>query len=166
MIVEKTIEVNAPLSAVYNQWTQFEDFPEFMDGVEEVQQLDDKRLRWKTRISGRTKEWEAEIFQQEPDSLIAWHSTTGPMHSGTVSFRTRGPNRTEIMVHIEYYPETMLESVAGSFGVVGRRIEGDLDRFKEFIQNRPAETGAWRGRIHGSTIDRPGEPRSKRIHTT
>jgi uncharacterized membrane protein len=164
-VTEKTIEVNAPLSTVYNQWTQFESFPEFMEGVEEVRQLDDKHLHWKASISGAIKEWDAEIIQQTPDSLIAWRATSGPMHSGTVSFRSRGPNRTEIMVRIEYRPQSMLESIAGTFGVIGRRIEGDLQRFKEFIENQPAETGGWRGRIMGNAVEPPTEPRSKRIRT-
>jgi len=160
---EKIIEVNAPLNRVYNQWTQFESFPEFMEGVMEVKQLDDKRLHWKANIGGKAKEWDAEIVEQVPDSLIAWRSVSGPPHNGTVSFRMRGPNRTEIMVRIEFQPQSMLESLAGAFGVVGRRIEEDLQRFKEFIENRPAETGAWRGRISGANVDRATEPRSKRL---
>jgi uncharacterized membrane protein len=161
--VEKIIEVNSPLSTVYNQWTQFESFPEFMDGVLEVQQLDDKRLHWKATVGGKVKEWDAEIIQQTPDSLIAWRSVSGPTHNGTVSFRTRGPSRTEIMVRVEFQPESMLESLAGTFGVVGRRIEADLEQFKDFIQNRPAETGSWRGRISGARVEQPAEPRSKRL---
>jgi uncharacterized membrane protein len=155
MIIEKTIEVNAPLCAVYNQWTHFEDFPEFMEDVMEVQQLDDKRIHWQTKTAGRVQQWEVEIFQQEPDSLIAWRSLIGPMHAGTASFRTRGPSRTEIMIRVEYYPQGMLQSLAGSFGMIGRRIEDDLERFKQFIQNRPEETGAWRGRIHAGTVEQP-----------
>lgn len=165
MIIEKTIEVNAPLNSVYNQWTRFEDFPEFMEGVEELQQLDDKRIRWKTKTAGQLKEWEVEIFKQEPDSLIAWRSMVGPMHAGTVSFRIRGPGRTEIMVRIEYYPQSMLESLAGSLGVVGRRIEDDLGRFKEFIQNRPAEPGGWRGPIHGDRVDQSAAFPSRQTQT-
>jgi uncharacterized membrane protein len=161
--VEKTIEVNAPLSVVYNQWTQFETFPEFMEGIEEVRQLDDKRLHWKANISGTVKEWDAEITQQVPDSLIGWRTTSGPMHSGIVSFRSLGPSRTELRARIEFQPQSMLENLAGAFGVVGRRIEGDLQRFKQFIQNRSSETGGWRGRISGANVDEPTEPRSKRI---
>ncbi len=160
--VEKIIEVNAPLSVVYNQWTQFETFPEFMETVEEVQQLDSKRVHWKSKFSGKVKEWDAEIFQQEPDSLIAWRTTSGPVQTGTVSFRTRSPSRTEVAVRIEYQPETLVERLAGRFGIIGRRLKRDLEAFKEFIQNRPAETGGWRGRIHGRHIDQPTEPRSKR----
>jgi len=164
--VEKIIEVNAPLTTVYNQWTQFESFPEFMEGIIEVTQLDEKRLHWKATVAGQVKEWDAEIIQQTPDSLIAWRSISGPKHNGTVSFRSRGPNRTEIMVRVEFQPESMLESLAGTFGVVGRRIEGDLERFKEFIQSQPAETGSWRGRIIGARVERPAEPRSKRLRQT
>jgi uncharacterized membrane protein len=152
--IEKAIEVDARLSAVYNQWTQFETFPEFMEGVEEVRQLNEKRLHWKANISGKIKEWEAEIYQQEPDSLIAWRTVSGPAHSGTVTFRSRGLNRTEIMVRIEYQPQSVVESLAGRLGIVGRRIEADLERFKQFLQNRPAETGAWRGRIHERVLER------------
>lgn len=165
MIIEKTIEVNVPLSTVYNQCTQVEDFPEFMDDFLEVQQLDDKRIHWKTKTAGRIQEWEAEIFQQEPDSLIAWRSVVGPMHAGTVSFRPRGPNRSEIMVRVEYYPQGMLESLAGSFGVIGRRIEDDLERFKQFIQNRPEETGGWRGRIHAGIVDPPASRQGRLVKT-
>jgi uncharacterized membrane protein len=165
--IEKIIEVNAPLSSVYNQWTQFESFPEFMEGVIEIKQLDDRRLHWKANIGGKVKEWDAEIIQQTPDSIIAWRTISGPAHEGTVTFRMRGPGRTEIMVRIEFQPQSMLESLAGTFGVVGRRIEGDLERFKEFIENRPSETGAWRGRIAGAQVDRPSEePRSKRIRAS
>jgi uncharacterized membrane protein len=135
-----------------------------MDGVLEVEQLDDQRLHWKATVGGKVKEWDAEIIQQTPDSLIAWRSVSGPTHNGTVSFRTRGPNRTEIMVRVEFQPQSMLESLAGTFGVVGRRIEADLERFKDFIQNRAAETGSWRGRIFGARVEQPTEPRSKRLH--
>jgi uncharacterized membrane protein len=161
--VEKITEINAPLSAVYNQWTQFETFPEFMEGIEEVKQLDDKTLHWKANVSGTIKEWDAEIIQQVPDSLIAWRSISGPEHNGTVSFRPRGPGRTEVMVRIELQPQSILESIAGALGIVDRRVEGDLERFKEFIQNRPAETGGWRGRISGKGVDQPMVPRSKRL---
>jgi len=151
-IIEKAIEVNSPLSTVYNQWTQFEIFPEFMDSVEEVRQMDVKQLHWKVKISGKVKEWNAEIYQQEPDSLIAWQTISGPVQNGTVSFRTRGPSRTEVMVRIEYQPDNLVERLAGSLGILGRRIGEDLEQFKEFIENRPAETGAWRGRIRGADV--------------
>lgn len=161
--IEKIIEVNAPLSTVYNQWTQFESFPEFMEGVVEVKQLDDKRLHWKANIGGSITEWDAEIIQQTPDSMIAWRSVSGPVHTGTVSFRTRGANRTEVMVRIEIRPQSMLESIAGSFGVVDRRVEADLKRFKDFVEDRTAENGTWRGRIMGERIEQQTEPRSKRL---
>ena len=157
--IEKTIEVDAPLNKVYNQWTQFEDFPKFMEGVEHVQQLDDKRLHWVAHIGGKRKEWDAEIFEQVPDETIAWRSITGARNSGIVSFNPLGDNRTEVRLRLNYEPEGLMENVAGMLGVVGRRVEGDLQRFKEFIQARRDETGAWRGEIHGGqkTSDSSGQ---------
>lgn len=147
--IEKSIEVDAPLNKVYNQWTQFEDFPKFMEGVEEVQQLDDKRLHWVAQIGGKRKEWDAEIFEQVPDETIAWRSSSGTRNSGVVTFSPVSTNRTEIRLRLNYEPEGVMENVGDRLGVVGRRIEGDLQRFKDFIQTRQDETGAWRGEIHG-----------------
>jgi uncharacterized membrane protein len=146
--IEKTIEVDAPVSTVYNQWTQFEEFPEFMEGVKEVRQLDDKRLHWVVEIGGKRKEWDAEIFEQIPDCTIAWRSMSGAKNSGQVSFAAVGNNATKICLKLNYDPEGALENVADTLGVVGRRVEGDLERFKKFIQTRRHETGAWRGEIH------------------
>jgi len=155
--IEKTIEVEAPLNKVYNQWTQFEEFPKFMEGVEQVQQLDNKRLHWVAEIAGKRKEWDAEIFDQVPDEKVAWRSTTGARNSGIVTFRPVGGNRTEINLKLNYDPEGATENVGDMLGVVGRRVEGDLKRFKEFIQSRGTETGAWRGEIHrGQETSRPG----------
>lgn len=153
--IEKTIEVDAPVSTVYNQWTQFEDFPKFMEGVEEVQQLDDRRLHWKADIGGKTKEWDAEIFEQIPDQRIAWRSTTGSKNTGMVNFEPLGANRTRIAVRMNYDPEGLVENVGDFLGVVGRRVQGDLERFKQFIQIRGRETGAWRGEIHGKQTQPP-----------
>lgn len=146
--IEKTIEVDAPVSTVYNQWTQFEDFPQFMEGIEEVQQLDNRRLHWVAEIGGKRKEWEAEIFEQIPDERIAWRSTTGARNSGMVNFKPVGDNRTQISLKLNYAPEGVMENVGDKLGVVGRRVEGDLKRFKEFLQARGTETGAWRGEIY------------------
>ena len=146
--IEKTIEVDAPLSTVYNQWTQFEEFPQFMEGVKEVRQIDDKRLHWVAEIGGKRKEWDAEIFEQVPDSMIAWRSMSGAKNSGQVSFAPVGNNATKVCLKLNYDPEGALENVAGALGVVGRRVEGDLERFKKFIQARRQETGSWRGEIH------------------
>jgi uncharacterized membrane protein len=151
--LEKTIEVDAPISTVYNQWTQFEEFPRFMEGVKEVRQLDDKRLHWVAEIGGKRKEWEAEIFEQIPDQSIAWRSMGGAKNSGQVLFRSVGNNGTKICLRLNYDPEGALENVADALGVIGRRVEGDLERFKEFIQTRQRETGAWRGEIHGKKVN-------------
>jgi uncharacterized membrane protein len=146
--IEKTIEVDAPINVVYNQWTQFEDFPKFMEGVEEVHQLDNKRLHWVADIGGKRKEWDAEIFEQVPDQRIAWRSMTGTRNSGMVNFIPLSDNRTQISLKLNYDPDGIMEKVGDMLGVVGRRVEGDLKRFKDFLQTRGAETGAWRGEIH------------------
>ena len=149
--IERSIDVEAPVSKVYNQWTQFEEFPKFMEGVDSVTQLDDKHLRWVADIAGRRKEWDAEIFEQVPDQRIAWRSTAGARNSGVVSFHPAGANRTRVDLRMEIEPEGAIESVGASLGAVTRRIEGDLERFKQFIQAKARETGAWRGEIHETT---------------
>lgn len=166
--IEKSIEVNVPSSTVYNQWTQFEEFPRFMDGVEEVQQLGDKRLHWKAKIAGKTKEWDAEIFEQIPDERIAWRSTSGAKNSGMVNFFPVGTSATRITLSLTYEPEGAIEKMGDAVGVVSGRVEGDLKRFKEFIESRGSETGGWRGEIAGArkrSDAMEAEPRSKRLHT-
>ena len=118
-----------------------------MEGVEEVQQLDDKRLHWKADVGGKTKEWDAEIFEQIPDQRVAWRSTTGALNTGMVNFEPLGATRTRVAVRMNYEPEGLVENVGDFLGVVGRRVQGDLERFKQFIQLRGRETGAWRGEI-------------------
>jgi len=164
--IEKTIEVDAPLSRVYNQWTQFEEFPQFMEGVKEVRQLDDKRLHWVAEIGGKRKEWDAEIFEQIPDETIAWRSMGGTKNSGQVSFAPAGNNATRVCLKLNYDPEGALENMAGTLGVVGRRVEGDLERFKKFIETRRHETGAWRGEIYKREVIPDGDdsvPRGKAV---
>jgi uncharacterized membrane protein len=146
--IEKSIEVDAPVHKVYNQWTQFEDFPKFMEGVEDVKQVDNKRLHWVADIAGKRKEWDAEIFEQVPDQRIAWRSASGTRNSGMVMFTPLGDNKTKVTLKLNYEPEGATEHLGDMLGFVGRRVEGDLKRFKEFIQTRGAETGAWRGEIH------------------
>lgn len=171
--IEKSIDVNAPLSAVYNQWTQFEDFPEFMEGVTEVRQLDDKRLHWKAKIAGKEKEWDAEIFEQTPDGCIAWRSISGVMNSGKVSFQSLGPDKTRVNLKINYDPQGIVENLGGALGVVSARVQGDLNRFKNFIESRRTETGAWRGEIHGRSVESESAtsaansslPRSQRLRS-
>lgn len=157
MHVEKSIEVEAPVNKVYNQWTQFEDFPKFMQGVEQVKQLDDKRLHWVAEIAGKRKEWDAEIFEQVPDQKIAWRSTSGAANAGIVSFQPIAANRTNVTVRMEYEPEGAIENVGAALGAVGTRIEGDLNRFRDFIQSRIQETGAWRGEIRAGRVESTGD---------
>lgn len=148
--VEKSIEVDRPLQMVYNQWTQFEEFPRFMEGVEEVHQLDDKTLHWKARIAGRTEEWEAEIVDQVPDQSIGWRHTRGAINRGVVTFTALDGERCRVTLALEYDPQGFVEKVGDALGFVSRRVEGDLERFKRFIEERGTETGAWRGEIHPS----------------
>jgi uncharacterized membrane protein len=155
--IEKSIEVNAPLRAVYNQWTQFEDFPRFMEGVEEVRQLDDKRLHWRAKIGGKLKEWNAEITEQRPDERIAWTSRGGAWNAGVVTFHRIDDTRTRVMLQVDYDPEGVVEHVGDALGVVSTRIEGDLKRFREFIEQRGRETGGWRGEIHQGRVDKGGQ---------
>ncbi len=146
--IEKSIVVNAPLHAVYNQWTQFESFPRFMEGVEQVQQLDDTRLHWVANIGGRRKEWNAKILEQQPDRRIYWQSEAGTYNSGEVTFTPMDTNHTQVTLTLEYNPEDMIEGIGDKLGFLDRRVDGDLNRFKEFIESRGAETGAWRGEVH------------------
>ncbi len=153
--VEKSIEVHAPLSVVYDQWTQFEQFPKFMEGVKEVKQLNDKRLHWIAKVGLKEKEWEAEIVEQTPDTRIAWRSATGAENSGIVSFLPTDDGGTKVTAKITYDTEGLVEKVGDALGFVSGRIEGDLKRFKEFLEARGAATGAWRGQIHGGKVE-PG----------
>jgi uncharacterized membrane protein len=155
--IEDSITVEVPLSRAYNQWTQFEEFHLFMEGVKEVKQLDDKRLHWKAEIAGKTKEWDAEIIEQVPDQRIAWRSTDGAKNSGTVTFTSSGVNQTKVVLHLEYDPEGVVENVGDALGVVSTRVAGDLKRFKEFIEKQPS-TGGWRGEIHGQKVQPAGNP--------
>ena len=145
--IEKSIEVNVPVRTAYDQWTQFEEFPTFMEGVESVQQIDDRRLHWRAEIGGKTVEWEAEITEQVPDMRIAWHSTTGAKNAGMVSFERLSDDRCRVSLSLDYEPKGVLEKVGDWLGVLSRRAEGDLERFKEFIEERGVETGAYRGTI-------------------
>jgi uncharacterized membrane protein len=145
--IEKSIDLEVPVQTAYNQWTQFEEFPRFMEGVREVRQLDDRRLRWLATVGGTEKEWEAEITEQIPDERIAWRSRAGAANAGVVTFHRLADNRTRVMLQLEYDPEGLTENVADALGVVSRRVTGDLQRFKEFVESRGRETGAWRGEV-------------------
>jgi uncharacterized membrane protein len=146
--IEESIDVNVPVQTAYNQWTQFEDFPQFMEGVQEVRQLDDKRLHWTAEIAGQKREWEAEIAEQIPDERVAWTSTSGDvMHAGVVTFHRIDDNQTRVMLQMGFEPSNFGEKAADAMGLVKRRVKGDQERFKEFIESRGQETGAWRGKI-------------------
>jgi uncharacterized membrane protein len=150
--VEQSIDVNVPVGTAYNQWTQFEEFPRFMAGVKEVRQLDDKTLEGTAEIGGKEETWRAEISEQEPDQRIAWHSIEGARNAGAVTFHRIDDNTTRIMLQMEFDPQGALESAGDALGIPERRVEGDLERFKEFIESRGAETGAWRGRIEQTRV--------------
>jgi len=143
--IEKSIEINVPVRTAYNQWTQFEEFPQFMEGVKEVKQLDDTHLRWKAEIGGKEKEWKAEIVEQVPDQRIAWKATEGTMTAGLVTFQPLSDHKSKVNVQLEYDTKGAVETLGDSVGVVSQRVEGDLERFKQFIERRGQETGAWRG---------------------
>jgi uncharacterized membrane protein len=142
----KSITVDRPVSTVYDQWTQFEEFPQFMEGVESVTQLDDKRLHWVAQIAGTRREWDAEIVDQEPDRRISWRSIDGTPNAGTVSFEPEG-NGTRITLELDVEPQGAVEQIGDKLGFVSKQAEGDLKRFAEFIESRGSETGGWRGRI-------------------
>ncbi|CAN5251613.1 SRPBCC family protein [soil metagenome] len=146
-VIENSIEVDRPASTVYDQWTQFEEFPQFMEGVERVEQLDDRRLHWHAEIGGADREWDAEIAEQVPDEVIAWRATGDTGHTGRVTFDRLSDASTRVNLRMEYQPKGLTEKAGDMLGVVDRRVKGDLDRFKAFIESRGTETGAWRGEI-------------------
>lgn len=145
--VQKSIDINAPVSSVYNQWTQFEDFPAFMEGVTQVTQLDDSHLHWCAKIGGREMEWDAEIIEQIPDQRIVWRSVEGTPNAGVVSFHKLNDGETRVLVQMDYDPQGVMENAGDTVGMLSQRVEGDLERFKDFLESRGEETGAWRGTI-------------------
>lgn len=154
--VEKTITVDVPVSTAYNQWTQFEDFPQFMGGVQQVEQLGDQRLRWVAEIGGVKREWYATIVEQRSDEKVAWAATEGATNAGAVYFSAAGVGQTLVRLELEYEPEGAVEKVGDALNIVERQAKSDLDKFKAFIESRHDETGAWRGEIAGSTVGTPG----------
>lgn len=150
--IEKSIEVEVPVRTTYNQWTQFESFPMFMEGVKDVRQLDSKKLHWHAEIGGRDLEWDAVITEQIPDRIISWRSVGGKLNAGSVSFDDLGLQKTRVTLRLEYDPEGVVESVGSAIGVVSAKVDGDLKRFKEFIEKRGHETGAWRGKIQAGQV--------------
>ena len=145
--IEKSIEVNVPLRTAYNQWTQFEDFPKFMESVHEVRQVDDRHLHWRADVAGKEEQWDAEITEQIPDERIAWRSISGAKNAGVVTFHKISDSATRIMLQMDYDPRTIDEKVGDALGIVKSRLKGNLKRFKEFLEGRGHETGSWRGTI-------------------
>ncbi len=146
--IEKSIDIELPVRTVYNQWTQFEDFPRFMEGVEDVRQLDDTRLHWVAEIAGQKREWDAQITEQLPDERVAWTSVDGAYNAGVVTFHRINDDRTRVMLQLEFDPEGFVEQAGDKLGFVNRRAEGDLKRFRDFVESQGHETGAWRGEVH------------------
>ncbi|MCW2647150.1 MAG: hypothetical protein QOF87_2536 [Pseudonocardiales bacterium] len=145
--VTESVDVDVDISTAYNQWTQFESFPEFMNGVESIRQVDDTRTHWRTSIGGVEREFDTEITEQHPDERVAWKSTDGTSHAGVVTFHRLGDNQTRVTAQIDWQPDSVVEKVGAALGVDDRQVESDLRRFKTFIEKRGAETGAWRGNV-------------------
>jgi uncharacterized membrane protein len=150
--LDESIEVDVPVSTAYNQWTQFEAFPSFMENVESVKQIDDTHLHWVVEIGGRRHEWDAEITYQDPDKHIAWRATDGKNNTGSVRFEPRGADRSKITVRMTYEAEGLTESLGSAVGVDERGVKTDLERFKELVESRGGETGAWRGEVRGGEV--------------
>jgi uncharacterized membrane protein len=149
---EDSIDVDVPVRVAYGHWTQFEDFPRFMEGVESVVQRDDKLLDWVATVGGQRKEWTAEIVDQVPDKRIAWKSVDGAENAGAVLFEPLGPARTKITLRLDAEPEGPIESIGDALGFLKRRVSGDLQRFKEWVESEAPAADGWRGEIHGDRV--------------
>jgi uncharacterized membrane protein len=145
--VTKSVDVNVPIQTAYNQWTQFEEFPRFMEGVKSVTQTDDTHLHWVAEIAGKDKEWDAEITEQHPDERVAWRATSGAENAGVVTFHRIDEETTRVTLQMDVDPEGLVENVGTGLGFLDRRVKGDLERFRDFIESRGSETGAWRGEV-------------------
>lgn len=145
--IERSVEVAVPVRTAYNQFTQFEEFPQFMGDVEQIEQLDDTTIRWHVEIAGAHREWDADITEQEPDQRIAWTSRGDTEHAGVVTFHRIGEERTRVMLQMDVEPSDWIEKAADALGTMERRVERDLDQFRAFVEERGAETGAWRGEV-------------------
>lgn len=155
--VEKSVEVEVPVRTAYNQWTQFEEFPQFMGGVDSVTQVDDTRLHWVAQIAGVRREWDAEVLEQVPDQMVAWAAVSGATNPGAVRFIPNGPDRTLVALNLAFEPQGLVEKVGDALDIVGRQAEADLGRFKSLIESRGLESGAWRGELDGDTsLGTPG----------
>lgn len=151
--VQESIEVDVPVSTAYNQWTQFETFPEFMGGIESVEQIDETSLKFRTEIAGVRREYFAQITEQIPDRKIVWVSTDKPRNAGTVTFEPLGGERARVNVELEWEPEGLVEKAGSALGADSRQVTSDLGRFKEFIESRGIETGEWRASVDQGEVD-------------
>ena len=149
---EQQIDVNVPVGVAYDQWTQFETFPRFMEGVKSVHQIDDKTLEWAAEVGGQERTWRAEITDQTPDTRVAWKSIDGTENAGAVLFAPLDPDQTRVTLRIDADPEGLVENLGDKLGFLERRVKGDLERFKRFVESRGTPTGAWRGEIHGDEV--------------
>ena len=145
--VEHSIDVDVPVRVAYDQWTQFEEFPRFMDAVDQVKQVDDTHIHWVATVAGKRKEWDAQITEQTPDQRIAWTSTSGARNAGVVTFHHIDDTTTRVMLQLDVEPEGVIEAAGTAVGIFERQVVGDLERFKEFIEARGTETGGWRGEV-------------------
>ncbi|MFI5956658.1 SRPBCC family protein [Cryptosporangium sp. NPDC051539] len=148
--IERSIDVHVPVSTAYDQWTQFETFPQFMEGVEDITQVSDLRTHWRTNIAGVRREFDAEITEQRPDERVAWKSINGEEQAGVVTFHRLDDENTRIMLQLDFHPEGVVEKAGDALGIVSHRVKGDLERFKTFIEERGTATGAWRGGVDAS----------------
>jgi uncharacterized membrane protein len=145
--IEESIQVHAPLRAVYDQWTQFEEFPKFMDGIKEVRQIDDTHLHWVAVFGGQEHEWDAEITEQRPDERVAWKNTDGKDNAGVVTFHRIADDQTQIMVQMDFVPEGIVEKLGNALGVPDHRVKGDLTRFKELVETSDHTADGWREEV-------------------
>ena len=150
--ITESIDVGVDVTTAYDQWTQFESFPQFMEGVDEVRQIDDTHLHWVTSVGPVTREFDATVTEQHPDERVAWKSDDGPEHAGVVTFHRLDDQTSKVTVQMDIDPEGFVENVADKAGILDQRVKGDLKRFKDFIESRGTETGAWRG-----DVDRPDD---------
>ncbi|MDQ6918925.1 MAG: SRPBCC family protein [Candidatus Dormibacteraeota bacterium] len=148
--VTKSIEVPVDVTTAYNQWTQFESFPQFMEGVQEIRQIDEKHLHWKAEIGGKVEEWDAEITEQIPDDRIAWRATNGAPNAGVVTFHHIAENESRVTLQLEYAPQGLAEKVGEALGFMDRQVQKDLERFRDLLTTRGAATGGYRGEIHNN----------------
>lgn len=160
--IEESIEVSSPLRTVYDQWTQFEQFPEFMEGVTEVRQLDETHLHWVAEFAGHRHEWDAEVTEQKPDERVAWKNVDGTDNAGVVTFHRLGEDTTKVMVQMDFVPEGIVEKIGSALGAPDRRVQGDLRRFKEMVEHGGGQPAGWRGEVkRPDEADHPDTPTTR-----